>query len=235
MDIFRPTVFFRPKTISKVVIIKTESATIAFFSSPPFLLVALFLISFCFVTVILELLGLRNRPFDAFSLKWLQILLGWFSKKSVRCLHRILPTFQTVPFWSGKWLIRPFGINAAHFAQSILSEDFCQSFKMSHFQVANDVSGNLASTLLISRNLQAGFFRTLPPNGPFPSINWSSRRRNVMKWFAERADWARWDWRPATKVSSGDSKAEHWGITRARTLYAPIKDLRLPSVSRSLL
>ena len=32
------------------------------------------------------------------------------------------------------------------------------------------------------------------------------------------------DWRPATKVSSGASKAEHWGMTRAKTLYAPIKD-----------
>jgi len=37
----RLTVFFQPKTITKVAIIKTKSATIAFFSSPPFLLLAL--------------------------------------------------------------------------------------------------------------------------------------------------------------------------------------------------
>lgn len=35
IDLFRPTVYFRPKTISKVAIIN-KSATIAFFSSPPF-------------------------------------------------------------------------------------------------------------------------------------------------------------------------------------------------------
>ena len=70
--------FFRPKTISKVAIIKTKSATIAFFF---FSSLILFLLSFSFVTVILEpFLGLRNLPFDAFSLKWLQILVGWFSK-----------------------------------------------------------------------------------------------------------------------------------------------------------
>ena len=33
--------FFCPKTISNVAIIKTKSATIAFFSSPPFLLLTL--------------------------------------------------------------------------------------------------------------------------------------------------------------------------------------------------
>ena len=37
----RPTVFFRAKTISKVAIMKTKSATMAFFSSTPFFLLAL--------------------------------------------------------------------------------------------------------------------------------------------------------------------------------------------------
>ena len=47
--------------------------------SPPSLF--LFLLSFSFVTVILEpFSGLRNLPFDALSVKWLQISLGWFSK-----------------------------------------------------------------------------------------------------------------------------------------------------------
>ena len=41
--------FFRPKTISKVAIIKTKSATIAFFSSPPFLLLGLPLSPFLFL------------------------------------------------------------------------------------------------------------------------------------------------------------------------------------------
>ena len=46
--------------ISKEAVIKTKNATIAFFSSPPFLLFALCLLSFSFVTVILELLGLKK-------------------------------------------------------------------------------------------------------------------------------------------------------------------------------
>ena len=54
--------FFRPKTISKVAIIKTKSPlNHRFFSPPPFLL-----LSFFFVAMFLELLGLRNLPFDAF-------------------------------------------------------------------------------------------------------------------------------------------------------------------------
>ena len=60
MDLSRPTVYFSAK-ISKVAIIKTKSATIAFFSSPPFLLLPLpFLLSFSFVTVILEILGVKK-------------------------------------------------------------------------------------------------------------------------------------------------------------------------------
>ena len=69
-----------------------------------------------------------------------------------------------------------------------------------------------------------------------------------MERLAERAEGARWkdvgrssdqlilswDWRPATSVSSGDSKEVHWGITRAKTLYAPIKDFRRPTVSSLL-
>ena len=44
MDLLRPTVFF----FSKVAIIKTMSATIAFFASPPFLLLALSFSPFLF-------------------------------------------------------------------------------------------------------------------------------------------------------------------------------------------
>ena len=58
MNLLRPTVF----NISKVAIIKTESATIAFFSSPPFFLPALSFSPFLFAspTVILELLGFKK-------------------------------------------------------------------------------------------------------------------------------------------------------------------------------
>ena len=41
--------FFRPKTIAKVAILKTKSAIIAFFSSPPFLLLALSFSPFLFL------------------------------------------------------------------------------------------------------------------------------------------------------------------------------------------
>ena len=81
-----------------------------------------------------------------------------------------------------------------------------------------------------------------------PSVmihNWSSGRGREMERLVERADWAwwkkasrlsdqlilSWDWRPATTVSSGDGRAEHWGITIVRTLYAPAKDFRRPNVS----
>ena len=70
MDLSASNSYFRAKTLSKVAIIKTKSATIAFFSLPPFLFLTLsFFPSFSFVTVVLELLGLTKRlPFDAFSL-----------------------------------------------------------------------------------------------------------------------------------------------------------------------
>ena len=44
-----------------------------FFSSPPFLLLAL---SFSLVTMILELLGLKERGFWRFFTQWLQLSLG---------------------------------------------------------------------------------------------------------------------------------------------------------------
>ena len=65
MDLLRSTFFF----LAKVAIIKTKSATIAFYSSPPFLLLALapffFLRSYDFgaVPMILELVGLKKSAF----------------------------------------------------------------------------------------------------------------------------------------------------------------------------
>ena len=74
--------FFPSKNYLKVAIIKTKSATIAFFLifsfRPPR---SLFLSCFSFVSVILELMGLKK---PVFWLKWLQISLGWFSNWSVR-------------------------------------------------------------------------------------------------------------------------------------------------------
>ena len=82
MDLFPSNIFFFFPPVSNVAIIKTKSATIAFFSSPPFFLLALFLflLSFSFVSVILEFIGPKKLLFDASSFRWLQILLGWFSK-----------------------------------------------------------------------------------------------------------------------------------------------------------
>ena len=71
MDLFASnSVFGQKLSPNEVAIIKTRSATIAFLSSPSFLLLALsFSPFFSFVTVILKLLGLKkNLPFDAFSL-----------------------------------------------------------------------------------------------------------------------------------------------------------------------
>ena len=66
-------------TISRVGIITLRVQPLLVFLLPlSFSSLFLFLLSFSlFVTMILEL---RNLPFDAFSLKWLQISLGCFSK-----------------------------------------------------------------------------------------------------------------------------------------------------------
>ena len=65
MDLLSPTVFFGQKLLFKLAIMKTKSATIAFFlfSAFPFFSLFLFLLSFSFVTVILELFGLKKPSF----------------------------------------------------------------------------------------------------------------------------------------------------------------------------
>ena len=104
----------------KVVIIKTKSATIAFFlfSSFPSPHSFFFSFPFPFVTMILELLGLKKPAFWCLFTQIISNFVRLVFKKSARCLQIILPIFQNVPFWSGKWRLRPFGISAAHFAES---------------------------------------------------------------------------------------------------------------------
>ena len=80
----------------KVAVTKTKSRTIAFISSPPFLRLALSFSPFIFLRSLLclELLehkkpAFRRRLSRLFSQpKWLQISLGWVSKKTVS--HRTL-------------------------------------------------------------------------------------------------------------------------------------------------
>ena len=60
MDLLCRTVFFRPKTMSKVAIIKTKSATIAFFSSLPFHFLALSFSPFLFLLMISLFCVLQN-------------------------------------------------------------------------------------------------------------------------------------------------------------------------------
>ena len=72
MDLLRRTVFFGQKLFSKVAIIKTKSTTIAFFSSPPFLLLALCFSPFlflCYCDFGASRAKLRNMPFGSFLLK----------------------------------------------------------------------------------------------------------------------------------------------------------------------
>ena len=108
---------------NKVAIIQTKSAIIAFFSPSLFLLALSFspflFNSFDSLLWFWSFSGEGNLPFDAFTLKWPQISLGWFSKKSTRCFQRILPVFQSVPFRSGGRRFRPFGINATHLVGSM--------------------------------------------------------------------------------------------------------------------
>ena len=100
---------FRPRSIFRVAIMKTKSATIAFFSSPRSFsfsfLFPLFLWSWSFS-------GLRNLFFDAFSLKWLQISLGWFSKNRLDidiadCAGLYL---TIIPRARIGWINSPFGL-----------------------------------------------------------------------------------------------------------------------------
>ena len=95
MGLLRLTVVF-----GKVAVTKTKSITIAFFSSPPFLRLALSSSPFLFLRslLFLELLEHKKpafwRLFRLFSLpKRLQISLDWFSKRTAS--HRTLPWNKT--------------------------------------------------------------------------------------------------------------------------------------------
>ena len=82
---FASNSFFRPKTLSKVAIIKTKSATMVFFfSCPPFLLLALSFFPFSFVSVILELLGLKKHAFWCFFTQTTANFVWLVFKKSAR-------------------------------------------------------------------------------------------------------------------------------------------------------
>ena len=85
-----------------------------FFSSSLFL----FLLSFPLVSVILELIGPKKPTFWPFFTRMTTNFTRLVFKKTARCFQRILSVFQSAPFWSGKRPFRPFGINAAHFAES---------------------------------------------------------------------------------------------------------------------
>ena len=69
--------FFQPKSVSQ----SSRIITIVFFVFPPFFLLALSpSLFFRYYDFGISQSGLRNLPFDTFSLKWLQISLGCFSK-----------------------------------------------------------------------------------------------------------------------------------------------------------
>ena len=68
--------------------------TVLFFSSPPdrsFLPPCCLFFSLAFPSLVWfwSLWGLRNIPFDTFSLKWLQISLSWFSKNWLDILSQL--------------------------------------------------------------------------------------------------------------------------------------------------
>ena len=71
-----------PENAWKVASIKTKSATIAFFSSLLLSSPLSFFSSFPVPSLLWfwSLSRLSNLPFEAFSPKWLQISLGWFSR-----------------------------------------------------------------------------------------------------------------------------------------------------------
>ena len=55
-------------------------------------------------------------------------------------------------------------------------------FKACHFEVADVVSGHLASILLIFQDVLAGFLKTLLSNGPFASNNFfAAKSSSILK------------------------------------------------------
>ena len=100
-------------------------------------------------------------------------------------LHLSLLSFSSLflfPFLPlGRLFTQMTGNSIGWFSKNRLevSKEFCQSFKECHFKVANGVLGHLASMLLISQNLIAGFLKTLPPNGPFASNSFFSAKNNL--------------------------------------------------------
>ena len=100
--------FFRPKTISNVAITNTNSAIIAFFLFSSFLPPRSFFFFFPFPSLMWfwSLSSPRNLPFDAFSLNWLQISVGWFSEKSAGYLSKWkTKCLRVVEIWP--WIKEP--------------------------------------------------------------------------------------------------------------------------------
>ena len=85
LDVFKNSANLSKCAISKVGSIKTKSSTVAFFLLLLFSFSSLFpfLISSSFLLWFWSFLVLRHVPFDAFSHKWLQISLGWFSNNQL--------------------------------------------------------------------------------------------------------------------------------------------------------
>ena len=104
MDLFHPTVFpifFQPKKPLLILRVKPLFFSLLHLSLLSFSSLFLFLLSFSFPA--------SRTPFHSNDWKFDRLVF----KKSARSFQRILPIFQ-----SGKWRFRPFGINAAHFAES---------------------------------------------------------------------------------------------------------------------
>ena len=91
-------IFDKVIAIIVVAIINTKSSTIAFFFLFLFSFPSLFLFCFPFPSLLWfwSFSGLRNMPFDAFSLKWLQMSLGWFSKNWLDVHQHTSTTFKLV-------------------------------------------------------------------------------------------------------------------------------------------
>ena len=94
---FASNSFFRPKTISKVAIIITKIVTIAFFSSPPFLLLALSFSPFLFLRYcdFGAVLGLKKPAFWRLFTQMTANFLKLVFKKSVGYKWALLISFES--------------------------------------------------------------------------------------------------------------------------------------------
>ena len=115
--------------------------------------------------------GLRNMPFDAFSLKWLQISLGWFSKNRLEyaCIYLITP--YQVKIWQGILLLYSFVLHNLRSTPQMKWANGSQDYNSS------------VNTLIIIQCCFHRFYRVAKADLKFFNRNLLTCLHEVISWF----------------------------------------------------